>query len=429
VNIKQVIFDQTMPISGLFSHTFSQPAFAGMYALADIVREEMDLPIPEYPHTGFVPRREILHSLPRLSRQDESDERCDAEYHADDEMSDYLRPQPSDYGTDVSDATRHEERYGMTEQHLEDRSAISTFSYYYYHDPTYEQPTRLLRVSNFALRAFLNMVESIPLTSAESWVRCKSWRYQVAKATALQNNLSSSEDNPLHSTVQSPKVLHFSVFQILHDQPVDAVDKMKAVSAWRGTISRNSFGSMPSAPPSMISYLARRRSSLASFAKVRSLDPDVDSTIVGKPLTSPTRQAADIKCLTVIPDDDESRSGRGTVKLPPSQPAKPTEPEATGDTLLPTELQTTTVEATRTRCANGDDSAAGEQYVSAGQIGSVVNDAQGVAIDSHSTDQLDQQALIKAREVTPQMIRSMISILTAPSADIKRLTTFWEEQK
>lgn len=410
-----------MPVWGLSFCRYTQPASSSMYTLADIFREELDLPIPDCPYTGYIPRRELPPPAGRQPEQDICDEACEPEYYADDELSAVHSPTPLEYGTDASDATVREERPAASEQLDEDRSAISSFSYYYYHNSDHQPPPQVLKMNSIVLRLLLKIVEDTPLTHAESWVRCKNWRYQTAKATGVTRTAQEIENTTLQSDADAPTPPPFSIFQILHDQPVDAVDKMKAVTDWQGAIARGS--SIPSAPPSLVSYLARRRSSLASLAKLPNLDPDVDSAIAGIQLSSTACPLPEKKCLTVIDDADEPRSELRCI-VDPCAAA-----QVTANVHELPALPSPKQEIIETEAVVDEHALQAETAVDVKEISQLQNESLVHAIELTASERGDEKAVIKETHFTPQMVRSMIDILTAPSADIQRLRSFWEGQR
>lgn len=461
-----------MPFWALIQYAFlpATSSGMGMYELADVFRQELDIPIPDRPHTAYVPNRELVHQLAIHHRKADG-ERCDFDYHADDEMSDLPSPPTLDYGTDTTDATVHEERRGVSETPDAARSDISPFSYYYYPDPEYKPGPAARWPISGTFKMVLDLIEHIPLTKAESWVKCKNWRFQVAKANGIDGPLQDQDGKSCNEN--SPK---FSIFQILHDQPVDAIDKMKAVSDWQATTGRSSFGSIPPPPASLISYLARRRNSTISISRGPGLDPEVDSAIQG-PEINHTSQLAVLNALPVIVDVEEPGSDHISLIMPlaDSSPIDPrTDQLAVSNTPLlgmeaekpstdhmslvmpfadsvPTllghvdaqeyedEMADPVQEAAMPREESqhdelmdavlpiGHHTAETTALLTALQEFSIPNVRH--VLEYRVSIAVPHKAVIKDIEYTPQRIRAMISILTAPSADVKRLMGFWEDQK
>ena len=397
-----------------------------MYALVDIFREELDLPIPDCPHSGYIPRPESPRPIVSRPEKDVCEETCDPEYYADDEMS--ALHSPMNHDTDATDATGREERRGVSEQLDEDRSALSNFSYYYYHDSDYQPPSQIQKMNSFLLRSLLKIVEDIPLTQAESWVRCKGWRYQTAKATGVTKTAQGIASRASHTDADVRTSPPFSIFQILHDQPVDTVCKMKGVMDWQETLGYGSFGSIPSAPPSLISYLARRRSSLPSLPKVLSLDPDIDTAKAGFHPSSTAYQVLETKCLTVIEDADEPKSERQSAVVPCEQRYDLATAQATVDAPEQLALRPPACESQNNLAIVEDIDLYLVSALNAGGVSELPAHSYIPTVGLIGSDRGDEKVVIKQTHFTPQMVRSIIDILTAPSADIQRLRSFWEGQ-
>lgn len=427
-----------MPIWAFLCKTAPRPASSSIYELADVYREELDFPIPDSPYVGYLAEREIVPLAPVALGRQTDNEQHELGYRADDEMSEFSKPSAVDYGTDATGATVQEERCGATERSDCNQSNLSPFSYYYYADPDFEPQPAVRRMSEAVLKTLLDLVEDSPLTRTETWMQCKEWCYHVAQAKNSDPPFEDKTNKAECIKDQLDYAPDFSVFRMLHDQPVEMVDKMNAVSAWQSTVNSTRFGSLPQPPASLVSYLARRRSSTASIAQSQRRDSFSASSRVEIDKVIPVECAAANDELPAILDVEEPRSEHIAAAVPFTDPLptaihKPYSPRHDSDMTQPLSKEP----ALRARLQH-------DEYTDG-----IMPPGYHVAEASRllkSLDEfpvpdlkqvLDRRAgmsnahgdIVSLREYTPQRIRRMISILTAPSTSIKHLKTFWESQK
>lgn len=379
----------------LFSRSASE-----MYALADIFREELDVPIPDCPYSGHVPNRELLPPLRTPCKKDDDQEQRDLEYHADDEMSELIDHLAVDHGTNATDATCTGKRRGMTGQRPEVKGDVKSSS------PT---PDRQQHQASHCLllKFMLDMIKTVPPTHTETRLGLQNWRCETAKAEA--ENLQNVACKVIYAAPLSPGLPEFSVFQILHDAPVEHIDKMDAVNKWQYTVIRNSFGSMPPSPPSLVSFLARRRSSLASIAQSQQNEPNANLATIDASAIQATEPPIDWNELPVILDAEESDSERIFCANPLPEPAEESMKQHEAAELID--------EAVPSRA----------KQPGAENIAEIIPQRDQYAEVSIMAGP-QQEDGTKKPEITPQTLRSMITVLTTPSFDVKQLKSFWEGQ-
>ncbi|KPI37599.1 uncharacterized protein AB675_3971 [Cyphellophora attinorum] len=219
---------------------------SNFYELSDILRESLESPIPEDPRIGWQPYSEVEKSryLPsaRLPRSRYTAHADLEEYHADDELSELPSPVQAEAQTNIDLVSANEDRSGLASTTKDRSPDLSSFSYYYYIDPDLVPESVPSETPTIIRRDLLDQREGQALSPCEPISRADEWRQEVVRSQDLG---LGQDDAPL----DEPRS---SVYQRLHDTPVESGDTEHAIRTWQGTTAVGSLDSPKMPPPSFM---------------------------------------------------------------------------------------------------------------------------------------------------------------------------------
>jgi hypothetical protein len=219
---------------------------SNFYELSDILRESLESPIPQDPRVGWQPYSESTrsHIFPsaRLPRSIYTAHADLEEYHADDELSELPSPIKAGAQTNFDLVSACEDRTGLSSTAKNKSPDLSSFSYYYYIDPDYTAESTPSEPPTIIKKGLVDQRESQALTPCEPISRANEWRQEVVRAQDLG---LEQTDAPL----EEPQP---SVYQHLHDTPVESTDTEHAIRTWQGETAVGSLDTPKMPPPSFM---------------------------------------------------------------------------------------------------------------------------------------------------------------------------------